>query len=220
MIEKSMFAFYLGDNTDGEMAVGGYDEDKMVGEITWVDLAMPAYWLTAMDQVKFGDKVITNGKTGGIMDTGTSLIYGPKGQVMPMAMKLKAKFVQQVGLFMLDCDTTVPDLEFTVGGKAVSIPGAQLVVKDDSGKYCFFTVAIMQFAGSSDVDTLDEELEESVVHEMRDLAGGPGATTSPIPMEYRGNTWLMGDSFLRMIYTIYDYDNEKFGMATLKTSEE
>ena len=153
------------------------------------------------------------------MDTGTSLIYGPQGQVMPMAMKLGAQFVPQVSLFMIDCGTTVPDLEFTVGGKAVNIPGDELVVQDDSGSYCFFTVAIMQFAGSSDVDTLDEELEESVVHEMRDLAG-PMGSTSPIPAEYHGNTWLMGDTFLRKQYTIYDYDNKKFGMADLKTSEE
>jgi hypothetical protein len=35
-------------------------------------------------------------------------------------------------------------------------------------------------------------------------------------MEYSGNTWLMGDTYLRQFYSIYDYDNKKFGIADLK----
>ena len=36
-----MFGFFLGDNADGELTVGGYDEAKIQGEITWVDLLKP-----------------------------------------------------------------------------------------------------------------------------------------------------------------------------------
>jgi len=151
------------------------------------------------------------------MDTGTSLIYGPQSQVMPIAMQLGGQFVPQVGLFLVQCGTTIPDLEFTVGGKAVAIPGESLIIKDDSGKYCFFGVAIMQFAADSTVDTLDADLEEQVVREMEELAGpGIGGKQSPIPMEYAGNTWLMGDTFLRRVLSIYDVKNKKFGMADLK----
>lgn len=81
VVEKGMFAFYLGDEKDGELAIGGYNPDRVDGDINWVNLACPAYWLIGMDQVKFGDTVVTAAQTGGIMDTGTSLIYGPRGQV-------------------------------------------------------------------------------------------------------------------------------------------
>jgi hypothetical protein len=37
---QRMFGFYLGDNADGELTIGGYDETKITGEITWVDLLM------------------------------------------------------------------------------------------------------------------------------------------------------------------------------------
>jgi hypothetical protein len=30
----------------------------------------------------------------------------------------------------------------------------------------------------------------------------------------------MGDSYLRQFYSIWDYDNQKFGLADLKKSEE
>lgn len=221
VLPKAMFAFYLGDNADGELAIGGYNKERMQGEVNWVDLLTPAYWLVSMDQVKFGDTVVTRGKTGAIMDTGTSLLYGPMNQVMKMAKSLKGQYVPQVGMFLIPCDAKVPDLEFTVGGMPYNVPGSGLVLKDDSGKYCFFTVAIMQFASSNEekgedavADTLEEELEEHVVEEMRDVAGS--APVAPVPPQYQGNTWLMGDIFLRQIYSVYDFDNQKFGLAKLK----
>lgn len=215
VMEKSIFSFYLGDNKDGELAIGGYDPDRMQGEITWVDLAYPGYWLVEMQSVKFGDSVISSGVTGGIMDTGTSLMYGPQKQVMSLAMSLGAQFVPQIGLFMIQCDAKLDDLEFTVGGKKVTVPGETLKIKDDSGKYCFLGIAIMQFASEEmeGMETLDEELEEQVAREMLDVAGKP---VLPVPSNMKGNTWLMGDLFLRTQYTIYNYEEKKFGMADLK----
>ena len=89
VVESGKFAFYLGDNSDGELSIGGHNPERMQGEINWVDLACAAYWLIPMEQVKFGETVITTGRTGGIMDTGTSLIYGPKKQVLGMVKTIK-----------------------------------------------------------------------------------------------------------------------------------
>ena len=76
---KGMFAFHLADESDGELAIGGYNEERMQGDINWVNITRAAYWLVTMD-VKFGS-LTTTAPVGGIMDTGTSLIYGPQGQV-------------------------------------------------------------------------------------------------------------------------------------------
>lgn len=217
VLEKAMFAFYLGDESDGELAVGGYDATKIAGDITWVDLAYPAYWLVAVDQVSFGGVPISIGEGGAIMDTGTSLIYGPESQVSQMAMQLGGQFVSQVGLYLIPCDAEIPDLEFTVGGKAVTIAGDQLVVKDDSGKYCFFSVAIMQFGSESKVNTGGETLEDGVLEEEVQTLAGPLST--PIPYKFQGNTWLVGDTYLRQIYSIWDYENKKFGIADLKRDD-
>ena len=37
-VEKGMFAFFLGDEADGELTIGGYDEAHMQGDLTWVPL--------------------------------------------------------------------------------------------------------------------------------------------------------------------------------------
>mmetsp|Transcript_12121 Transcript_12121/g.15370 ORF Transcript_12121/g.15370 Transcript_12121/m.15370 type:complete len:278 (+) Transcript_12121:98-931(+) len=39
VVDSPVFAFYLGDNCDGELTFGGYDSDKFEGdELTWVNL--------------------------------------------------------------------------------------------------------------------------------------------------------------------------------------
>jgi hypothetical protein len=213
--EAAMFSFYLGDMSDGELAIGGYNEDKMKdpNNINWVPLARAGYWLISMDQVKFGDTVLTIRETGGIMDTGTSLIYGPRDQVKTMVSSIRGhSYYPPLEMYQIPCDADVPDLEFQINGREYNVPGDQLMIRDDSGQVCFFSVATMKFAASSsEMDGL--EFEAEAAEEIVNLAG-LGAS-SPIPMTYHQNTWLMGDTFLRRQYTIFDYDNEQFGMAEL-----
>ena len=102
-----------------------------------------------------------------------------------------------------------------VGGQVYNIPGNELGVMDQTAQQCFFTVAKMEFKTSSEFDTLDEELEGKVVEEMKNFAN-EFSTSSPVPAKFQGNTWLLGDLFLRQSYTIYDYDNQQFGLAELK----
>lgn len=215
-VTNDMFAFYLGNNANGELSIGGYDEGKMKDptSINWIPLAKPGYWLVSMDEAKFGDEVLTSRPTGGIMDTGTSLIYGPQEQVDAMVRQLKgAVLVPAIGLYTFECDSEVPDLEFQLGGTAYAIPGADLTIRDDSGEFCFFGVAVMQFAAAGEMETVGDEMEAEVVDEIKALTGG---YDSPIPYEFSGNTWLMGDVFLRQMYTIFDYGNNQFGLAELK----
>lgn len=152
-------------------------------------------------------------KTAGIMDTGTSLIYAPADVVQKMTKALGAMFVPQVGLYTVDCATTIPDLEFTLGASKVTVPASDLIIKDDSGAYCFFTVSTMNFgaANMDEVTTLDEELADGVINQMSKFVG---QSTMPIPAGY--DAWLVGDTFLRKVYTIYDYGKNKFGYAKLK----
>jgi len=209
---KGMFAFYLGDEADGELAIGGYNEDRMQGDINWVDLARPGYWLISMDGVKFGDEVIAASATGGIMDTGTSLIYGPLQQVDAMVATIPgAAFSAAIGLYSVPCDADIPDLEFVIGGKGYVVPGPDLVLRDDSGLYCFFGVAVMAYAGDSAAHAVADDLQRDVGDTATPTPGD-----GPVPLEFVANTWLVGDTFLRQHYTLYDYDNKKFGLAELK----
>jgi hypothetical protein len=205
-ISQHMFGFFLGDNANGELTIGGYDEDRISGDITWVDLAMPTYWVAPVDTIKFGNEAVSDGISAGIMDTGTSLIYAPPAVAQAMAASIGGMYFPQVQLYLIDCETDVPDLEFTIGGKAITIPGEELMIQDDSGDYCFFTISSMNFGAQESTGDLADE----VVEQITELAG-----TSALPVPDGMDTWLLGDSLLRKIYTVWDFDEQKFGFADL-----
>jgi hypothetical protein len=211
-VDQPQFGFFLGNNAPGELTIGGYDAEKIDGDITWVDVIEPAYWTVSLDGIKFGDTELSKEKTAGIMDTGTSLIYAPADVVKEMTDALGAQYVPQIGLYTMDCDKTVPDLEFTIGASKVIVPGSDLIIKDDSGLYCFYSIATMNFGvDMSEATTLDEELADGVIEQMNKFVG---ESALPVPEGY--DTWLVGDTFLRKVYTVYDYGASKFGYAKLK----
>ncbi|KAL3797717.1 hypothetical protein HJC23_000262 [Cyclotella cryptica] len=214
VIDAPMFGFFLGNNAPGELTIGGYDQEKIQGEVTWVDLLMPTYWVAPMEKVTFNGLAVSNGPSAGIMDTGTSLIYAPQEIVTKMAHSVGAQFNIQVSLYQMDCGTEIPDLEFYIGGNSVVIPGQDLVIQDDSGFYCFFGVSAMNFGqeevGGQEFVSADEELADGVVEQISRLA-----RTSALPVPEGMDTWLVGDTFLRNIYSVYDYENKRFGYATL-----
>lgn len=127
-VAQSVFAFDLGNNKDGELTMGGYDDSKFTGEINWVSLSEPKYWLIDIENVKVGDHA--SGPTNGIVDSGTSLITGPSSEIRKIAHSVGA-MPNLLGQYTIDCSKVpnLPDLEFHVGGKTFSVPGKDLVIQ-------------------------------------------------------------------------------------------
>lgn len=137
LLEKGMFAFYLGDNDDGELTFGGYDESKFSGDLTWVKLSEATYWRIDIGGITVGS--YTSGVTDGIVDSGTSLIVGPTSEVMGIADVLGATRTL-TGQYTIDCDNVgvIPDMTWTIDGKEYTVPGSQLVIQ--SGSMCLFAM--------------------------------------------------------------------------------
>jgi len=142
-VEKPMFAFYLGDNADGELTFGGYDDDKFVGdELTWVPLSDATYWRIDMDAIKIG--LFSVGPTDAIVDSGTSLIIGPSTDILAIALEIGAK-PTLTGQYTIDCEKVedIPEITWTIGGKKYTIPGKDLVIQ--STGMCIFAMMGMDF---------------------------------------------------------------------------
>jgi saccharopepsin len=78
LLDKPVFAFYLGDtNEESEATFGGVDESKYTGKLTRIPLRRKAYWEVDLDAITFGDETAEMDNTGVILDTGTSLIALP-----------------------------------------------------------------------------------------------------------------------------------------------
>lgn len=213
VIKSHVFSFYIGKDQPGEVAIGGYDKVKMKEDtLNCIDLVKPAnYWLTPMDHVKVGGKIVSSGNNAGIIDSGTSLIYGPKEVVMKIALQAGGQFVPQVNLFMIPCDKKIDDMEFSFGSKSYKVPGEDLVMKN--GKYCFLAMSMMMFGeeeNMTEVETFDQELETSVVEDIERLAG---VSKLPIPQGIR--PWLLGDRFMMQVYSVFDVEKKQMCFAEL-----
>lgn len=143
LVDQPMFAFYLGDNAPGELMLGGYDPSKFTGELTTVKLLTATYWEIGLDGVTAGDYSADPNEDGspitGIVDSGTSLLVGPKKDVTKLAKAVGAT-ANFMGQYTIDCDKldSMPDIIFSIDGKEYTIPGSKAVIQAQGT--CLFAV--------------------------------------------------------------------------------
>lgn len=147
-VDQPVFAFYLGDNADGELTFGGYDASKFSGELEFVKLESATYWEIALDSVAAGDYHSTPNDDGSattaIVDSGTSLLTGPKKEIAKLAAAFGAK-PNFMGQYTIDCAKvpSLPDVEFTIAGKVYTVPGPSSVIQAQGT--CLFAFMGMDF---------------------------------------------------------------------------
>lgn len=147
-VDQPIFSFYLGDNGPGELTFGGYDPAKFEGEIEYVKLESATYWEIALDDVAAGDYHVDPNEDGSaitaIVDSGTSLMIGPKADIHKLASSIGAK-AGFTGQYTIDCDKVpeIPDVVFTIGNKEYTIPGKDTVIQAQGT--CLFAFMGMDF---------------------------------------------------------------------------
>jgi len=120
LIDEPVFAFYLGDTSDGdtsEAIFGGIDESHYTGKLTTIPLRRKAYWEVDLDAITFGDSSASLDSTGVILDTGTSLIALPSTLAELLNKEMGAKKGYN-GQYTVECDKrdSLPDMSFTLSG--------------------------------------------------------------------------------------------------------
>jgi len=142
-IDHNVFAFYLssGGKTGSTLSLGGPDPSFYTGDIHYVPVAKAAkllpYWLVSVSDIKIdGEKTSSCNFLFGlfgcemVVDTGTSLLAGPKSSV--------DKLIEKVGKVNEDCSNvnSLPMLSFSIAGKDFDLGPDFYVLRgeDDSGK--------------------------------------------------------------------------------------
>ncbi|NXM29624.1 CATD protein, partial [Oxyruncus cristatus] len=150
LIEKNMFSFYLNRDPSaqpgGELLLGGTDPKYYTGEFRWMNVTRKAYWQIHMDSVEVGNgTTVCNGGCEAIVDTGTSLITGPKAEVKQIQKAIGAKPLIK-GEYLVPCDKvpTLPVITLTLGGKPYDLTGEQYILKVTSGGQ---TICMSGFSG-------------------------------------------------------------------------
>jgi len=130
-LAEPVFAFFLGNNQPGELLLGGVDEKHYTGDFAYVPLKSQSYWEIALDGVKLNSDSASKCPTA-VVDSGTSLLAGPKDDVTAIATKLGAKSVLGKE-WSIDCSKKY-SMTFTIGGKDYVLSNEDLVL--NSGGQC------------------------------------------------------------------------------------
>ena len=81
---EPVFAFYLGNQVDEKLTIGGVNSAHYTGDFAYTNLESTSYWQVNLDDLKL------NGAAAGsmpyaIVDAGTSLLAGPTTDVKSIA---------------------------------------------------------------------------------------------------------------------------------------
>ncbi|KAE9015425.1 hypothetical protein PF011_g7614 [Phytophthora fragariae] len=134
LLDEPVFAFYLGDQKDGELTFGGVDKAHYKGELEYVDVTSATYWSVKLDAVEADGQQLADVNKA-IVDSGTSLIAGPKDQVAKLAALVGAhKFI--MGEYLISCTAAAPDISFVLNGKKYTLTKDEYTLK--TGPICLF----------------------------------------------------------------------------------
>jgi len=144
LIDEPVFAFYLQQDAaqQGELIFGGIDKSHYTGELVDVPLTSETYWEVSLDAMTFGGKPVISSAQKAIIDSGTSMLAGPKEQVAALAKQVGAKSVMGKE-YMIDCSkkSSLPDLVVTLGGHEFTLTSNDYVLQI-SGKCLFAFIGI------------------------------------------------------------------------------
>ncbi|KAF9933174.1 hypothetical protein FBU30_006340 [Linnemannia zychae] len=165
------------EGSGGAVIFGGVDTTKYIGNFTWVPIVDKLSWKIRFEGISIAGKNL--GLSGNaLIDSGTSLIIVPSKVAsifhdhIPGAIE-----APQVG-WILPCNTSVGDLNFTIAGQQFRVPAEELVV-------------LFRIPGYA-------EYCKSAI----DVSSSPS-----------DNDWILGASFLKNVYSVYDYRSLAIGFA-------
>ncbi|KAF3761830.1 acid protease [Cryphonectria parasitica EP155] len=204
LIGSRAYSLYLDDlaSSSGTILFGGIDTDKYTGDLIAVpiikDAAADNYTsflvtLSSVTSVKSDGTVSSNFTTDAeavVLDSGTTLTYLPEDMADSIFDAFNATYDDQQGYATIDCsaaDDTSLALEFQFGGSdgpSIKIPLSELVLSDGSGMG-------VGDGGSEDASSSS-------------CAFGVSMST---------DTYLLGDTFLRSAYVVYDLDAKQVALA-------
>jgi hypothetical protein len=107
-------------------------QSHYTGDFTYVPLKSEDYWRIALDDLQINGKSYTTTKTA-IVDSGTSLLAGPKDDVTKIATMLGATLVAGKE-WTIDCKKGGPDVAFKVAGKDYTFKFSEYTIS--SGSTC------------------------------------------------------------------------------------
>ncbi|XP_040012821.1 napsin-A isoform X2 [Xiphias gladius] len=136
LLPQNIFSFYISrDQTaavGGELILGGTDPQYYTGDLHYVNVTRKAYWQIEMNGVEVGSQLtLCKASCQAIVDTGTSLIVGPREEIRVLQRAIGA-LPLLMGEYFIDCKMipSLPVISLNIGGKMLNLTGEDYVIKE------------------------------------------------------------------------------------------
>lgn len=128
------------------LRLSGTDPTLYTGDINYVDVvykdaAHTFGWLVSIDGLTIEDSSIDVTNQIALVDTGTTLVYGPSSKLSDMYSKINGTFPLSgnwEGFWSVPCDTD-PDVSFTFGGQKYPVKREDFLIVAFSNGTCVGT---------------------------------------------------------------------------------
>ncbi|ORZ15224.1 aspartic peptidase domain-containing protein [Absidia repens] len=184
LLDSPIFAMYLQPH-GGEIDFGALDTTRYNDPLRYTALTDDRYWKIKLDNVHFGKQFI--GKRQAIVDSGTTLmIVTPKD----------AETIHGV----IHGAVNNGDSTWSIPCHAIdSLPPITFVLADHENDHGFFELSLPASA--------------YVLDPMHSTATMCLSGISGQRLDRAGHTWILGDTFMKHYYTVFDYGKKRIGFA-------
>lgn len=208
-LDRNLFGIYLSEDPhrSGSIDFGGVERARMAphSPLTWHKIQGDREWSLAMKDILVDGKPLhlCDDRPGGVcpavVDTGSSLITGPTGEVEKLLSKVRTKE---------DC------------ANLAKLPTISLRFADKDGMLTDYPLTPPEYT----LRNLDEVPQTGNAEYLKEFPV-LGAGTDKVPevrprcdpglgvMDVPGKKWVIGDTFLRRYYSIYDDDQGLVGFV-------
>lgn len=227
LVPTMAYSLYLNDyySSTGSILFGGVDTDKFIGNLITVPIlpdaqsgnyssftvGLTGLSFAASNGTKYNQSLTSeSGSLGSVLDSGTTLSYLPDAIATELFDAVGAyqysEGAQSSSIALVDCALSL-DFTFRINNTAViSVPSDELVID--------------AFAGYQDQIPSDVPFNSTCLFGIQNIgdtsdesggggSGGGGSGGSEQSTDYA----ILGDTFLRSAYVVYDLTNLQVGIA-------
>ncbi|CAG9863994.1 unnamed protein product [Phyllotreta striolata] len=185
-----VFSLYFSKNADeksgGEMTIGGTNPQYYKGNFSYIPVTKKGFWEIKMDKINVESKTVCAGSCKTMIDTSVALIAGPLEEILDIQDAIGAFFNERYFVFTVNCN------------RKDSLPDVNFVL---NGKN--FTLTNEDYI----IEVYDNFINTTVcIPGFMFLEGEIGD----------GITWVLGQLFLENFYTLFDFKENRVGIAELK----
>jgi cathepsin D len=218
LLKKNWFSFYITDQSEegkSQIVLGQPNPQFYEGEINWHPVSEESYWQVNMNDIYLNNQPVNicpNGPCKLVIDTGTSIITGPTGDLEVLLDKIP----------LYDCDdlSTLPELGFKIGDFVYTMKPEEYILFSNHRRSLLEIKSEVNKAETNyrltEKNEFLAEFENESININSYSSKTSGCKRAFMPLDVgppRGPLWVLGDIFLRKYFVIFDRDLKRIGIA-------